>query len=123
MARRTIMIVLLAAAAAVVVAIFRSGSLIEASVLQGLQAMRAVDVPSGGTLRDRVEASTRFLISFLALAAVVAVVVAGFMLVFSVGSDTTIQRARKTVIAALGGIIVVYLAAALVRFVLQVAGT
>ncbi len=62
----------------------------------------------------------RFILMFIAIAAVIVIIAAGIILIFSFGSDGAIQRARKMIIWAIVGLIVVLLAFVIVEFVIDI---
>lgn len=86
-----------------------------ASVGDGLDALQEVDVPKGD-VRVKIVEILNFLLSFVALAAVVVIIVAGFMFLFSFGSENTIQRAKKVIIYAVIGLLVIFFAIVIVSF-------
>jgi type IV secretory pathway VirB2 component (pilin) len=58
-------------------------------------------------------------LTFMALAAVVFVVIAGIRLIFSQGEDDAKEKAKKTIIFVIAGLIVIILAQAIVDFVIN----
>ena len=62
-----------------------------------------------------------FVLLFAGIFAVVAFVVAGFMFILGFGSDSSIQRARKIMIWAAVGLVVIIFAFVLVDFVVDLA--
>ncbi len=59
-------------------------------------------------------------ISFMALAAVVVIVIAGIYLIFSNGEDTQKDKAKKIIFYVILGLIVIAIASLIVRFVIAV---
>jgi hypothetical protein len=89
-----------------------------ASVGAGINLIQDVDVAQG-TLRAKVVEIINFALSFVALFAIVVIIIAGFMLLFSFGSETTIQRAKKVIIYAVVGLLVIFFAVVIVSFFTQ----
>lgn len=61
-----------------------------------------------------------FVLTFVALIVFIMILIAGFILIFSFGSDTAIQRARKILIWSIVGLIVIILAFVIVEFIIQI---
>ena len=95
----------------------RQGMLL-ASVGAGINLIQDVDVAQG-TLREKIVDIINFALSFVALFAIVVIIIAGFMLLFSFGSETTIQRAKKVIIYAVVGLLVIFFAVVIVSFFTQ----
>jgi hypothetical protein len=68
-------------------------------------------------LRDSAGAALLEIITYMGLAAVIAIVVAGIYLIVGAGSDSSIQRARKIVIATIVGLALIYFASAIVSMI------
>lgn len=62
-------------------------------------------------------------LSFMALIAVVIIVIAGIRLVVSQGDETAVDKGKKTILFAVIGLIVILLASAIVGFVADIATT
>lgn len=65
----------------------------------------------------------KFILFFAGIAAVVAIIIAGFLLILGFGSDASLQRAKKILIWAPVGLLVIILAFPLVNFVIDLATT
>ena len=61
-----------------------------------------------------------YILMFVALIVFIMILIAGFILIFSFGSDTAIQRARKIIIWSVAGLVVIILAYVIVEFVIQI---
>lgn len=61
-----------------------------------------------------------YVLLFVAIIVFVMILIAGFMLIFSFGSDTAIQRARKILIWSVAGLALIILAYVIVAFVIQI---
>jgi|SRR3989338_4400870 len=93
-----------------------------ASVQDGIGAISGVDLPrssgiSGEGVRETIVSVLNFLISFLALIAVIAIIVAGFVFIFGAGSDTSVERGKKIIIYTIIGLIVIFFARVIVGFI------
>lgn len=118
MGRHLPVIILLALTVMVTIALQNSGAL-HASVQDGLDWISgSVDVPTGDP-REEVEDTLRFLVSFLALAAVIAIIAAGVVFVVGGASDTAVQRGRKIIIYTIIGLAIVFFARVIVAFFTQ----
>ncbi len=87
-------------------------------IQEGLQDLRnLVDVPTGeGDFRTVVTDTINFVLTFLALIAVVTIIVAGFVLIFGMGSENSATRARKIIIYTIVGLIVIFFVRVIVGF-------
>jgi hypothetical protein len=72
-----------------------------------------------GSVRDAVVAVLTYVLNFLALVAVIMVVIAGIRLIVSQGDDDAKEKAKKTIIFALVGLIVILFARVIVGLVTQ----
>lgn len=70
-------------------------------------------------LRTTILRILRDVLNFMALVAVVFVVIAGIRLVVSQGDDTQKETAKKTIIYVIVGLIIILLASAIVGFVIS----
>lgn len=61
-----------------------------------------------------------FALMFVAIIVVIMILIAGFILIFSFGSDTAIQRAKKILIWSIVGLAVIIFAFVIVEFVVQI---
>ena len=68
-------------------------------------------------LRSSVESVVKTILSFLALIAVIVIIIAGIRLVLSQGEDEAKDSAKKTIFYAIIGLIVLLFARAIVGFV------
>lgn len=115
MARRTLLTGTIVLAALIAV-LLGAGTSLLASVQGGFSEVKgAVNLPNPD-FREAVVKVLRYVVSFLALAGVIAIVVAGIMMVVGGGSDTSVQRAKKIIIYTLVGILVVFFARVIVGF-------
>ena len=81
-------------------------------------------VPDIGGATDPRTAILRILksvLNFLALIAVVVIVIAGIRLVISSGDEGAVDKAKKTILYAIVGLIIILLASAIVEFVVSLA--
>ena len=85
----------------------------------GVGVAAQIEGPQHTTLRAIILSMFYKALSFLALAGVVMIVVAGFYLVLSGGSETAKDRAKKIVLYVVLGLIVVLLARSIVGFFLN----
>ena len=90
-----------------------------AGVVEGLNAMRAVDVPTSGNIRQKIVVILNTAVSYLALAGVIAVIVAGIMLIVGFGSENVTQRAKKIIIYTMIGLAIVFFTRVIVGFFTQ----
>ena len=84
----------------------------------GVVAAAQIEGPLHGTLREVILLLLYRVLSFLALAGVAMVIVAGAMLVISGGSDEMKEKAKKIIMYVAAGIIIILLARAFVGFFL-----
>lgn len=84
----------------------------------GVEEAGLIEGPIQTPLRDAILTMLHKALGFLALAAAVMLIVAGLMLIFSGGSDTAKDRAKKTVLYVAIGLLVILLARASVGFFL-----
>jgi hypothetical protein len=84
----------------------------------GVTEAGEIDGPVKATLRSLILNMFYKALSFLALAGVVMVVIAGFYLVLSQGSDESKDKAKKIIYYVILGIIIVWIARSLVGFFL-----
>ena len=61
------------------------------------------------------------ILNFLALIAVIVIVIAGIRLVVSSGDEGAVDKAKKTILYAIVGLILILLASAIVEFVVEIA--
>lgn len=59
---------------------------------------------------------------FMGLAAVVVIVIAGIMLVFSLGNESTLDQVKRIILYAVSGLIIIALAAGIVTFIINAIG-
>jgi hypothetical protein len=88
------------------------------SIQDGLGRLEGeVEVPTGSNdIRMSVTDAINFVLSFLALLAVVVIIAAGFVMIAGLGSDASIQRARKIIVFTIIGLIVIFFASTIVAF-------
>ncbi len=85
----------------------------------GVGEAAAIEGPSHDSLRGIILSMLYKVLSFLALAGVVMIVVAGFTLVLSGGSDTAKDRAKKIILYVAIGLVIVVFARSMVGFFLR----
>ena len=90
----------------------------QADISGGLDELRdQVDVPTGDVdIRDSAEKTLNLIVSFVALAGVIAVITAGMFLMLGMGSESSAQRAKKIIIYALVGITIIFFVRVIVGF-------
>ena len=64
----------------------------------------------GGDVRETIEYILNFVLDFLALIAVIAIIVAGFMLILGFGSESSATRARKIILYTIVGLLIIFFA-------------
>ncbi len=84
-------------------------------IVEFFQSINGPSLP--GDLRDSILKILLFFINFAGLLAVAAIVIAGIMLILSMGDEGRKDTAKKTIIYAIVGLVVIILASAIVRFV------
>jgi amino acid transporter len=76
----------------------------------------------GGTdIRPTIENVITTILSYLALAAVIVIVIAGIRLIVSSGDDSAVEKAKKTILYAIIGLIIILLANGIVMLVANIA--
>ena len=85
----------------------------------------AVNTPTGTVnFREALGNAIRYVVDFVALAAVITIVVSGFILIFGFGSEGSIQRTKKIFIyTSLGVLISVFVRVIVGFFTEELAGT
>lgn len=73
--------------------------------------------PTGVNVRASVAGLLIFVLNFVALAAVVVIVIAGIRLIVSQGSDEQKDTAKKTIFYAIAGLVIILLARVIVGLV------
>ncbi len=73
-----------------------------------------------GSIRDVILSVLNFVLNFLALVAVVVIVIAGIRLIVSQGEEEPREKAKKTIIYVVAGLIVILLAKVIVNFATNV---
>lgn len=74
----------------------------------------------GGNLRVTIAKIVNKVLSYVALIAVVMIIIAGLYLILSLGSDSAKETAKKIVIYTIIGLLVILIAKALVMFVIEI---
>jgi hypothetical protein len=74
---------------------------------------------SAGDLNGLIKSIINILSVLVGAAAVIMIIIGGFRYVTSAGSDTGVQAAKKTILYAIVGLIIVALAQVIVHFVLK----
>ena len=95
--------------------VFNGGSLVE-----GLEHASGIGGLAKGDLREVLLHVLIFVLNFLALAAVVAIVVAGIYLVVGGGSDESKEKAKKIVLYVIIGLLVILFARVIVGLLLSI---
>lgn len=114
--RRIVLTVAFSLLAVLVLVAAQRGGMLHASVQDGLDLIKgSVDIPTGDP-RDEVTRAVRFVVTFLALAAVITIITAGFFFVVGLGTDTAIQRGKKIILYTILGLIIVFFARLIVGF-------
>ena len=85
----------------------------------GVNEAAAIEGPAHGTIREVILSMLYTVLSFLALASVIMVIIAGIMMVMSGGKEETKERAKKIILYVIIGLIVVLFARAVVGFFLN----
>ncbi|MBU0767279.1 TrbC/VirB2 family protein [Patescibacteria group bacterium] len=80
------------------------------------------EVPEGlssgtGTIEDTVTNVVVGLLKLMALVATIVIIIAGVRMVVSQGDDTALEKAKKTILWAIVGLILIIIAGAIVQFV------
>ncbi len=82
----------------------------------GVNVAATIQGPAQGSAYDVVLRITLFVLSFLALAGVIAIIIAGIFLVVSGGSEDARERAKKIIIYVIVGLVLVFFARLIVGF-------
>jgi len=84
----------------------------------GLDEIRNnVDVPTANRdIRGAIVEAVIYILSFLALIAVVMMIIAGFFMILGAGSESSVTRARKIILYAIIGLMVIFFARVIVGF-------
>lgn len=86
------------------------------SVLGGAEE---INVGGGGvSLFDSIVNITKTVLTYMTLIAVVMIIIAGIMLIFSLGEDSTRDRVKKMVIYVIVGLLLILVARAFIIFIL-----
>jgi amino acid transporter len=72
-------------------------------------------------LRDRAVSIVQTILSYLALTAVVVIVIAGIRLVVSMGEDDAKDKAKRTILYAILGLLLILIAKGLVTIIVNIA--
>lgn len=86
-------------------------------ITEGLNAASAIAGLPDGDVRSTVVNIVQRVLSFLALAAVITIIIAGIWLIVGLGSDESKERAKKIILYTLIGLIVVLFARVIVGLV------
>ena len=84
---------------------------------RGIQAAEGIRVGGTSDIRTTTQTILNSVLNYLGIAAVVVLVIGGFMLVVGLGSDESKKRAKNIIIYSIVGLIVIALAKAFVLFV------
>ncbi len=85
------------------------------------QDQLANEFQTGKGIRQQVVDIINYVLSFLGLIAIIAIIYAGFIMIFSDGDEGAVTKARKIIIYAGIGIIIIFLSYAIVNFIVGVA--
>src|SRR3989344_3599008 len=110
--------ILAAAVPDVVLAQFYNGP----GIVGGISHAESVGGVTGQNIRTVVLNLLLAVLLFMGLAAVVVIVIAGIYLVVSVGDESAKEKAKKIIMYAIFGLIIIALAAAIVLFVIEATG-
>ncbi len=95
--------------------VFNGGSLVE-----GISRARNIEGLAHGSLRETVLRILLRVLDFLALAAVVFIVIAGIYLIAGGGTDESKEKAKKIILYVIIGLLVIFFARMIVGFFLNV---
>jgi len=87
---------------------------------EGVGVATSIKGPIKQPLRETVIKVLVYVLNFLALAAVIVIIIAGIRLLVSQGEEEQITKARKTILWALAGLIVVLFAKVIVKGTLDI---
>lgn len=76
----------------------------------------------GGSLRTTIANIVNKILTYVALIAVIMIIIAGLYLILSLGSDSAKETAKKIVLYTMIGLILILIAKALVMFFISLAG-
>lgn len=91
-------------------------------IVGGISHAEAVGGITGFSIRDVILNVLLAVLAFMGLAAVVVIVIAGITLVLSIGDDGAREKARKIILYAVLGLVVIVLAAAIVLLIINATG-
>ncbi len=91
-------------------------------IVQGITDAQAIGGVSGGDIRTIVLEILRAVLLFMGLAAVVVIVIAGIWLVVSVGDESAKDKAKKIILYAVIGLLIIAIAAGLVNIIIGATG-
>lgn len=83
-------------------------------IIDGVDEAKNIGGISGGSLRELVLAILFEVLSYMALVAVIVIVIAGIYLVFSNGDENVKEKAKKIIIYTIIGLLVILFATAIV---------
>jgi hypothetical protein len=86
----------------------------------GLGAAGNIEGPSKLPIRELILKAVNYVLNFLALAAVIAVIVAGIYLIVSNGNDDNKEKAKKIILYVVVGLIIVIMAKVIVNIPLHI---
>src|SRR3989344_5256716 len=91
-------------------------------IVGGISHAEAVGGVTGQNIRTVILNLLLAVLLFMGLAAVVVIVIAGIWLVVSVGDESAKEKAKKIILYALVGLIIIALAAGVVLFIIEATG-
>jgi|GEM_PF-1846228 hypothetical protein len=98
-----------------------TGGVFADSIEDGLTNLETrLDVPTDSDVRTSLEDVLNAAVSYVSLIGVIVIIIAGFVLIFGAGGDTSVQRAKKIIIFTLVGILLIYLSRIIVGFITTV---
>jgi len=86
-------------------------------IVGGVGAAGTIAGVSQGNIRQIIIHSTQIVLGFLALVAVIVIIIAGIYLVTSVGNDEAKEKAKKAILYAVIGLIIILLSEAIVTII------
>jgi len=97
------------------------GSGLQGGLGKAQEEISGTGIRPEGDLIPALASIINFALSFVAVFAVIAFIVAGFMFILGFGSDTANQRAKKIMIWAVVGLLVIMLSFVMVKFIVDLA--
>lgn len=92
-------------------------------IIGGLEHAENIGGVNGRGIREIILDILLYVLFFMGLAAVVVIVIAGLYLIFSLGDEAAKDKAKKIILYAIVGLLVIGLASALVIFIIEATGS